>query len=224
MNIADKIRKLLALANNNSNEAEAALALERATELMMKHGIDEASLRKEIKIGYFGDDVENNERWQQICAQAAGTLLGASLVLFRNNGAIYGRFAGREENALAASSMAAFIIDQVERTYKASLPKGMTKQERAEYRRTFKLACSIRVYGRAADIVHKQAKQGVEGTNALVVVDHRKQLQEETQAFLDNDNVRTRQSRSLQLSSNARGYREGLDAGNSIRLQREINS
>jgi hypothetical protein len=222
MNIADKIRKLLALAGNNTNEAEAALALQRATELMMKHGIDEASLKDEIRIGYFGDDVEGDERWQQICCQAAGTLVGAKPVLYRTDKGIFARFAGREDNATSAAAMSIFIIEQVERTYKAFLPKGMSKAERAEYRRNFKLSCSIRVYTRARKIIEAQAKEGISGSNALVVVDHRKQLEDEVYSFLDADNVRTRASRSIQLSSNARGYEDGLRAGNTVRLQAEL--
>jgi hypothetical protein len=43
--IHEKIRKLLALARNNDNQAEAALALARAQALMMRHGIEEETLR-----------------------------------------------------------------------------------------------------------------------------------------------------------------------------------
>lgn len=44
MNIAEKIKKLLALAANNANPNEAALAMERAQDLMVKYAIEEDSL------------------------------------------------------------------------------------------------------------------------------------------------------------------------------------
>jgi uncharacterized protein DUF2786 len=42
--IAERIRKLLALANNNPSEAEAAIALERASALMAEHNITVAQV------------------------------------------------------------------------------------------------------------------------------------------------------------------------------------
>jgi hypothetical protein len=44
MNIAEKIKKLLALAANNANPNEAALAMERAQDLMVKYAIEEDAL------------------------------------------------------------------------------------------------------------------------------------------------------------------------------------
>lgn len=219
--IADKIRKLLALAGNNPNENEAAAALERATELMMKHGIEEASLKTDtIKIDYYGATVEGDHRWQGFCAQAAGRLAGAAAVFVKTRDGMMIRFAGREENCTAACNMAIYIIDQVERTYKAFLPKGLSKTERAEYRRTFKEACAARVFDRADQIVKSQSEKGLSGVNALVVVDHRKQLLAETQEFFAQVGVRTQSKAAVIRHGN--GSQEGYQAGNTVRLQKGV--
>jgi Protein of unknown function (DUF2786) len=42
--VAERIRKLLALANNNPSEAEAAIALERASALMAEHNLTMAQV------------------------------------------------------------------------------------------------------------------------------------------------------------------------------------
>ncbi|MCE5361558.1 MAG: DUF2786 domain-containing protein, partial [Acidithiobacillus sp.] len=44
MDIKDKIAKLLALAGNNPNQAEAISALAKARELMAEHGLSERDL------------------------------------------------------------------------------------------------------------------------------------------------------------------------------------
>lgn len=218
--IHDRIKKLLALAGNNPNEHEAARAMELATSLMMKHGIDQASLASDtIRVGYFGDTLANESRWVLTCCQAAGVLVGASPVLL---GGELIKFAGREDNCTAAAQTSQYLIDQVQAMYKAHLPKGMSKAERAEYRRTFKLACAVRLYSRAAAIVHEQSKKGIEGHNALVVVSHRQQLQDEVQDFFAQQAVRAKSSRALTLNSNSRGFRDGRNAAESIRLNRAV--
>jgi Protein of unknown function (DUF2786) len=63
-NILEKLKKLISLAENNTNEHEATLAMERAIEWSMKHNIDLHSFKEKqfnkiddvIKMDFMGND------------------------------------------------------------------------------------------------------------------------------------------------------------------------
>lgn len=80
--LIDKVRKLLALAES-PNEHEAALAAERAQDLMLKYGIELAQVaaRKERKIGVDKEGVTGRvDPWRRVLAQAVAESLGGSTV------------------------------------------------------------------------------------------------------------------------------------------------
>lgn len=182
--IHDKIRKLLAVANGNANEAESEVAMKMAAALMAKHQItqDELGVKREDVI--YGDMFEMAPLWHLHAAHAAGVLYGAQPMLSRDREWV--GFVGRPSNINAAQDTMAYIIMQVETLYKAALPKGLTKRERAEFRDDFKKACALRVYQRCLKIVDdlRRQKDAVKGVNALVVQDHFKALAAENAAFL----------------------------------------
>lgn len=182
--IHDKIRKLLAVANGNANEAESEVAMKMAAALMAKHQIDQDELGIAREDVIHGDMFEMSHLWHLHAAHAAGVLYGAQPMSSRNKEWV--GFVGRPSNINAAQDTMAYIIVQVEALYKASLPKGLSKRARAEFRDDFKKACALRVYHRCLDIVDdlRKQKDAVKGVNALVVQDHFKTLKEENEAFL----------------------------------------
>jgi len=69
--IREKIKKLLAVAEGQANEHESARAMELASSLMMRHGIDRESLGEKPTVGegsYFPIDY----KWHRTTAQAVG--------------------------------------------------------------------------------------------------------------------------------------------------------
>lgn len=216
--ISDRIRKLLTLARDGgATEAEAARAMELATRLMLEHGISEASVNKPA-VG-FGGDAEFDDAWQMYCVHAACALYGTKPLIY-NKRTI--RFVGRADNTAATEMTYEWLKDQVELLYKAALPKGMSQAVRAEYRKSFKRACAGRVYSRACAIVAQLKDKGTPQSTALVVLDHRKQLEIEADDFIKNlAGIKQGRSRKITVKSN-KGFFDGIAAGESVRLQHEV--
>lgn len=214
-NITSRIKKLLALAQNNPNEAEAASAMAKASALMMEHGITQEALGDIKEGGYFPVDYIHH----RILAQAAGMLYGVTPVGTFTWEEF--RFVGRPENIQAAADTYVFLVDQVESLYKALLPKGMSKQTRANFRREFKKACAGRVYDRVAHIVAEQCLPSESNSRALVVQDHRKTLEAEVDNFLSGKIEET--TLSAVINPYSMGARVGTIAGEHVELNRKVD-
>lgn len=119
--IVDKIRKLLALANNNPNEEEAEVALNMALELMEAHNISRAQVEKDTGVT---DGTRADEKtkgglykwqvaiWEQV---ATSNLCKYERVKGTERGAKYEhRVVGRPENVIVSRLMAEYLQDAVE--------------------------------------------------------------------------------------------------------------
>lgn len=220
--IHDKIRKLLAVAHGNANEAESEVAMKMAAALMAKHQItqDELGVTKEDVI--HGDMFTASDKWQLHAAHAAGCLYGCSVVATRGYESL--GFVGRPSNINAAQDTMAYIVVQVEALYKAALPKGLMKRARAEFREDFKKACALRVYQRCLKIVDdlRREKDAVKGVNALVVQDHFKQLKLENDAFLGSLGMGKMKPSKALLTKDRVGTHIGRLAGDHIEINRSV--
>lgn len=217
--IHDKIRKLLAVAQGQANEAESNSALAMATALMAKHGIDQSQLRNEPTGPIRGAWFNLDGKYLRLLAQATGRLYGTVPLFDPDRGTAY--FVGRPENIDASQDTLAFLIVQLESFYKAALPTGLTQSDRAQFRKAFKLSCAIRVYHRCVEIVEglSQRDNKAAGTRALMVLDHFKQLKVENDELLKG--VKTRAARSITIRSSL-GAAEGSRAGNLMEINRSV--
>lgn len=221
--IKDKIRKLLALANDKgATEHEAQRAMEFASALMLKHGIEVEHRTGEV--GYGDTSFDLDKRWKLMAAQAAGELYGCRVVINRRNETL--QFVGRDDNVAVAEETFGWLCEQIERLYKVFLPKGMTKSDRAEYRRTFKDTCAIRVYQRCAEHVETMKANDAQamaatGSRALVVLDHRNQLDAEINDFFAQAGVQVKKARRVKRRV-TQGTIAGMEAANQVRIQRSI--
>lgn len=226
-NIKDRIRKLLNLANNKgATEAEATSAMEMASALMLKHNIQVDPETDELKTTR-GNPVLGgyDEPWHITCSSTAA-LLYSCLNVVHDRGTNGYSFVGRPENVEMAGETMLFLIDQVEILYKQYLPKGLSKVDRAEFRRTFKQACAMRVYNRAWDIMEQFKNNDAKaleytGSKALVVVESIKQQLDEAREFLTRDmpEVKTLVQRPKKYGS---GTLAGIDAGEHVELNRKV--
>lgn len=227
--IKSKIIKLLNLANDKgATEDEAGTAMRMALGLMTRHGIEQSALGEGLtppraKLGTFIK--EKFHPHQITLATAAGTLYGCRLVCFGKGGSGGIQFIGRQDNIDAAELTLLYLTRQVEALYKTSLPKGMGKTARAEYRRTFKDACANRVSTRASLLMRQMAfdqatAKAATGQNALVVQGYFEQCFKEAddmmkQSFGDVKGM----ERKFKYGS---GSHAGNTAGDNVKLRQEV--
>lgn len=217
--IKDRIKKLLNLARDKgANEHEAARALELATALMIRHGIEAKDVDDSPKLGT-GSFLDLDNKWYEFAARAVATLYG-TIPLFSHKGDGF-QFVGRLDNVEACEVTLVYIIEQIEGLYKAALPKELSKSDRSEFRRTFKEACALRVLSRAEEIVSAFEEKGTSDCTALVVQDHRKTLAQEAHDFvMGQEGVKTKKTNlSVKVSE---GSILGHLAGDRVKLNQEV--
>lgn len=216
--IQDRIRKLFALANDKSaTEGEASNALEMATALMLKYNIDHIPDKGNIK----GDRRETGKRdnWELWVMSVCANLNGCK----STKGQLTGSFIGRPEDTAAAWEMWQFLITQIERLYKRDLPPRMTQSARANFRRTYKQACAIRLYERAQEILNnlRTHDNQISGCTALVVAQSFDQRMHEAEEFLKSTGV-TFVKRKVRAPKYGLGTREGLRAGDEVKINEAV--
>jgi cytosine/adenosine deaminase-related metal-dependent hydrolase len=211
--IGDKIRKLLNLARDKSaSEGEAATAMRLAMELMARHGIEEADLvQREID---WGSRKEADAKWKEVTAWASASLYGCRAVFERTSEVFV--FVGREDNRLASEMTYDFLCEQIERWYKTYLPPGMSKRDRAQFRRGFKVACALRVYDRVDDMMKPQA------TGSALVL-HIDSITKEVDDFLEAQGGTKTVGKAVTIKNANEGHLLGAIAGDQIQLRKEVS-
>lgn len=215
--IAAKIQNLLDLARNNPSEEEAASAASMAQRLMLKHNITERDLGHVSAVIYSpGQPLDRD--YFKILGHAVNAMTGCVMVLY---GTDTYKLAGTKTNTLVAEQLLRFLAEQVEQLYKIYLPTGMSKRERAKYRKDFKRNCANRIYHRCLEHVKQLKYAKTTETTALVVVQD--ELQKEVDDFLRSKGVRTKSNR-MQLNTNSRGGIDGQLAGTQAALQPRVKA
>ena len=210
--IQDKIRKLLALANDKgASEGEAANAMQMATALMMKYNITHLSDPSPVNT-----DARKREYdlWEAWLLTIVGKLNGCKAHMGRD----WMAFTGREENRLACWQMFEFIAEQIERLYKRDLPKGMTQSRRANFRRTYKQAAATRVYVRGEEILLalRTKDNEISGCTALVVAQTFDQMMGEAEQYLESKGITLRSKTSK--TKVGFGTLAGMAAGEEVKI------
>lgn len=242
-NIRDKIRKLLAVANNaGATEGEASTAMEMAAAMMAKYGVEASEVQERThssspKVSQTTVRFATSyPMWVIRAAQAAAELSTVSSVYEGRGGEINAvHFTGRLENREMAEATLKYLMACVERAYKDNLkaytvtihmwPKAEQVRARAEFRKTFKYACASRLYTRAQDIMqalktNDSAAQQATGKNALMIVQSvQQQLQEASEWMQSQGFVIETKTHKTPIGS---GTRAGFDAGDNIKLRQEV--
>lgn len=189
----ERIAKLLNMTvENGCSEDEAANAMRMAAGLATKIGIELDAVRP---AGAPKPKIVEKRKYtlmkvyESFCAEAAAVLYGVDCYA-PNYGKHGWWFTGREENVELAEQTMLWLVQQVEQLYKQALPRGLSKRDRANFRRSFKDACGERLYQRALLLMRDMktkdaAAQESTGSNALVVAGYFETLRNEIKEYED---------------------------------------
>lgn len=158
MNVLERIKKLLRLAQNAGSEQEAALAAQRAAQLMAQHEIHEASINldgsdeiravEEIVQEHPVTYTKKRVAWHIRIASAVAASYGAEC--YTNGGYSDAekngiRFFGRLSAVQAAAYTTQYLIRKVEEITDAQAPQSLYARR---YRNAFRLGCASRIGAR----------------------------------------------------------------------------
>ena len=214
MKIVDKIQKLLALTES-SNEHEAALAAEKAHELLAEHNLSMAQVESAGKKEKLNDQVGHTSatsklgaRWVRNLWQATARLYFCEYLYSSGNHRTYHTVIGSEANTTTACHMAEFFTKSVVKMSKGSDSQG-----------SFRTGCALRLVTRLNEMRKLAQEQPVTASNKSNLP----ALYEQTKEQLDNyisdtwKDVKTLPSKEFSIAdSNA--YSAGRKAANSIGL------
>lgn len=202
--VLSKVKKLLALSSS-SNEAEAALALEKAHHLLKEHNLSMNQIEKDtlydIKETVF-HSFTNESKWKTVI------IMGVAKANYCDTlTRTYGKhkesiIIGKEHNILVAVEITKYLIDTVERLCKV-LPANM--------RVSYKNGIAYRLYQRLEDSLKKEK---VECT-ALVV-----QEEKMVDAYMKTLNCTTKEVGLY--SSNSSAYYRGIHDGDNVSLNPQV--
>jgi len=234
--IIDRIQKLLRLAKNAGSEHEAALAAQRASELMTQHEIHEAALALDAQAPRIAEaidkrfqvtDTKKKVAWHMRVINGVARTYGARAYWTRGRIQLFGRLSAVQ----AASYTAQYLMSEIETITDAEAPS--PRHSRA-YRNAFRLGCASRVAERLDEqTAAKRAPKNTEHAHA----DHKAAPAADAPpppsagviAIIEKDRAEVEQSyanfsrswggsaRVGQVSSGS-GYNAGQAAGGRVRL------
>jgi hypothetical protein len=158
--IIDRIKKLMALGENNPNEHEAKIAMERAHRLLAKYNLSLADLPQD-KLDRDDPYVRMDERYGAMKGPVAGRVIAAAIaklyfckmfyVHLGNKGDLYS-FVGRTTNVEIAKTVSRYVISALH-------GEAMANRHVPGYATNFMIAASRRVHARCEELI-KQAEEG----------------------------------------------------------------
>lgn len=217
--VAEKIRKLLALAEGNQNEHERNVAMQFAMDLLAKHNLTLVGIKNtacQIKVEEVAVDMRL-EPWVRVLLSAACKLYYTDYYItsdwdfFNDRPIKYPVFVGTAENINVTIDMAAWLLDSVR------LESNRVYRESYE-RRSFRLGAAHRIRQRAFEMMEteKQANGSSTGTSLMVIRNKLERANEEYKNKLNLRPSRTRRSyidKDAYESGKAYGQRVGLTSG-----------
>ena len=220
----DKIEKLLNLSRNaGATEDEAATALKMATMIMLKNGITEESMMGHVpgmNETVLGTYAKNKVHLNLLLSCVAALAIVKSFYRgYRKDTAycVVGDSTSRDN----AQYLWDYLYAQVEAQYKIHLTPGMSVSDRANFRRTFKHACSGRLSIRCSEIMANMKVDNPVTGKELMVVEYTGQKLAKISDWMSNNgyNVRTVKSRG---KKSGRGTVAGWAAGDQIKIREEM--
>lgn len=234
--IIDKIQKLLALSKS-PNEHEAALAAEKAQELLATYNIDVSEVEaEEAKASVTQDSVRTiRKAWKRVVRNSAAHMYFCEYYYStykteapqRKRGFVnydLHFYVGEPHNIAVAKMMSEYLIATVWRLAREGA-RAYPRKERNRYRKAFTNACAFRLRARIFERIRKSSQTGVtthEGRNLPALASLYDQTRYRNKAFIEARVGKLGTGRGQMRSSHAAGHLDGQEAGETISLDKQI--
>lgn len=218
--LLEKINKLLALANS-PNENEAALAAEKATELLTKYNLTIADLGPGEEEDVTTGTVETTSRyvaWKMLILAGIATANGCRAMRSKHNGNM--TLIGMQTNITVSQRLYQYLTKAVERLAKRHKGKGRA------FLHAFRVGCATRLRHRLEQRRKDMEEEGIAGnsesspTPAIVVRSMFEKNDLAIEEYLINEGFKVKTQRAEKVSSE-QGYFSGYKAGDRINLNQE---
>jgi len=217
-----KIKKLLALAEKNPNQAEREAAFGKAQQLMLKHRIEQSQLHKDTDEDFaFEGEAFRVPAWRTNKRRYLGRLIGlAADVFFLSLDLGQGRwgvtFIGRRESVAFAETLWGWLNKEFERQWKIFLAaeiKARRKNTTAK-RDEFYLGITVGLIMKI-----KAQRSQFEQENALVLISESEKAKE-----LYGANHNLSKSLTKKFNRNQSAFGGGIEASKGIHLNKQVDS
>ncbi len=207
--IIDKVRKLLALSTS-SNEHEAALAAQRATEMLLKHNLSLADLEVKKSPYTWHDTPFEQSGWKRSLIYGIAKYNLCDTILSKGGKSLH--IVGKQHNIEVVLYLYAYLGREIDRLADLGYKSTLTNNTIRRWKTAFREGAVYEVVERLKD-----AHQGADnGCRALVVV-NTKELDEEMRKRFKNARTVSRHIRA-----DAAAYASGQTAGRSIPLHQGV--
>jgi hypothetical protein len=227
----DRIRKLLALANNNSSEAERQSALAKAHAMLLEHNLSQADIagddavEETVDAATFGYKF-NTSPWSRWICSAIAELYFCKFYWTRSpSQTLIVTFVGTRADVEVAHSVAKMILSGV---WAGALiaAKANMQLTAARARTDFTNAAAKTIYWRCKELI-KQAKEG--GTaesdgRALVVVNLYEAKMSAAQAWVDNNVKLAKPRKAVTVNRYSAASEAGREHGAKAQLTMSVGA
>jgi hypothetical protein len=217
--IANRVRKLFALANGNANEHERLVAIEAAQRLLDEHNLTMFDVQGEAdtvsKVDHKAHTEIKLRPWVRIVMHAACKLYNTTFFMKRNAGETYHPVViGTPENITVTLDVATWLIQCITNESKAAL-SNQTE------RNSFKLGAAQRLFERVEELMTKPAEPSSGATTTQLTV-VRNALHVANTSYLQQLVPNRQQFRSRPTYRSSYGYSAGREFGNSMALNKQV--
>ena len=206
--VLNKIKKLFALASNNSNKNESLQAMKAAKKLLDRHNLTEYDLHEKSTTGIKIED-NPNMPYVRTVYSAVTKLYDCEYILSRQGPSTQHLIIGSEANRITASIIIAFVLGEL---------KIKTKGKGAGFRN----AAAIGVYSKVMDILKEREndKEEIIPGTGLVALDASKIAELDNQDFINDRMGKLDKGKASKASFNS----AGVSVGRSINLNVQLSN
>lgn len=223
--ITDKIRKLLAMANDaRGNEQERDTALRQAYALLVKHNLDMADVEAsahEAEDPRIKNEFESwSQKWAKGIFHSMAKLFFCTYYSSRKINATKCRhvFVGRSGNATTAALMGEYIVTSILRECRRNYVHNLAPESRS-----FAIGAADRIWQRVVQLTAQTQAEASPGT-ALVLVDLYKAEANANEAFIKEQGTELVVKKTRQADVNLAAYTSGHRYGNTVSLNKQVGT